>query len=348
MSLKVLSVVGARPQFVKAAAVSRSIAGRDDMTEVLVHTGQHRDPELSDVFFSELRIRKPDHHLNISGGTHGDMTGRMLVAVERVMIEEKPDVVLVYGDTNSTLAGALAAAKLLYPIAHVESGLRSFNKSMPEEINRVVTDHVSELLFCPTEAAVENLRNEGIVDHVHLVGDVMYDAALYAAGRPDARSDVLKRLGLEKRAYAVATVHRAANTDTREALSRVLDWLGEAAREQIVVMPLHPRTRKAAERFGLSFEGLRIVAPLGYFDMAALVGGAQAIFTDSGGLQKEAYFHHKRCVTLRDETEWVETIACGWNRLWTESEYRPQKNIDEYGDGRAAERLLDCLAAHFP
>lgn len=347
MNLKVLSVVGARPQFVKAAAVSRSIAGRGDMTEVMVHTGQHKDPELSDVFFDELRIRKPDHHLNISGGTHGDMTGRMLVAVERVMIEEKPDVVLVYGDTNSTLAGAVAAAKLLYPIAHVESGLRSFNKSMPEEINRMVTDHISELLFCPTKAAVENLRNEGIVDDVHLVGDVMYDAALYAAGRPGARSDVLKRLGLERRAYAVATVHRAENTDTREALSRVLDWLGEAAQKRIVVMPLHPRTRKAAERFGLSFEGMRIVAPLGYFDMAALVGGAQAIFTDSGGLQKEAYFHHKRCVTLRNETEWVETIACGWNRLWTEPEYQPQKNIDEYGDGRAGERILDCLAAHF-
>jgi UDP-GlcNAc3NAcA epimerase len=342
---RILSVVGARPQFIKAAPVSRAIGRLPALSEILVHTGQHHDPEMSAVFFEELDIPAPRHHLGIHGGTHGAMTGRMLEALERVMLAEKPDWVLVYGDTNSTLAGALAAAKLDLPVAHVEAGLRSFNWRMPEEVNRVVADRVSRLLLCPTATAAANLAREGIVEGVHRVGDVMYDATLAAAEKARAGSRILAELGLEPGRFALATVHRAENTDDREALAAILDFLRAHARARRVVLPLHPRTRAAAGRFGLDLGGLDVVAPLGYLDMARLVDTCAEVLTDSGGLQKEAYFHRKPCVTLRAETEWVETVEAGWNRLWRGPDYGPRRDIKDYGDGRAAERIARLLEA---
>ncbi|MBX6323223.1 MAG: UDP-N-acetylglucosamine 2-epimerase (non-hydrolyzing), partial [Rhodospirillaceae bacterium] len=341
--MKLLSVVGARPQFVKAAVLSRALAAGGGLREVMVHTGQHFDDEMSAVFFRELSIPAPAYELGVHGGGHGAMTGRMLAALEPVIEAEAPDLVLVYGDTNSTLAGALAAAKLHVPVAHVEAGLRSFNRRMPEEVNRVLTDHASDLLFCPTAAAVENLRREGIVGGVHWVGDVMYDAALFAGARARAESDIVTRLGLDDGGYALATVHRAENTDDEARLRRVVACLRAQVRERPVVLPLHPRTRQAAERFGIDLDGLLVCPPLGYLDMARLLQGAALVLTDSGGLQKEAYFHRVPCVTLRDETEWVETVECGWNRLWTEPAYKPRRPIDDYGDGRAGEAVVAAL-----
>lgn len=343
MSVKILTVIGARPQFIKAAAVSRSIAARNDLREVMVHTGQHFDSDMSDVFFEELDIPKPDHYLGVNGGGHGQMTGRMLEQLESVMIEENPDWVLVYGDTNSTIAGALAAAKLLIPVAHVEAGLRSFNRAMPEEINRVMTDHISRLLFCPTQASVTNLQNEGITEGAHHVGDVMYDATLHAAERASETSTILTDLGLEGADFTLATLHRAENTNTAENLSAALAFLKQRAAERTVVLPLHPRTKQAAERFGLNFDGLKVISPVGYLDMARLLSGCCEVMTDSGGVQKEAYFHRKPCVTLRDETEWVETIEAGWNRLWKGPDYSPQSEINDYGVGQASGTIIDRL-----
>ena len=337
---KIISVLGARPQFIKAAPVSRALAAQPGIREVIVHTGQHFDPEMSGDFFRELELAAPAYDLGIHDGGHGAMTGRMLQALEPILKAERPDAVLVYGDTNSTLAGALAAAKLHIPVAHVEAGLRSFNRRMPEETNRVLTDHVSTLLFCPTDAAVENLAREGIAAGVEKVGDVMYDAALHAGTRAHTESRILERLGLAEGAFAVATVHRAENTDDPETLSQVLDYLRECAGAQPVVMPLHPRTRGAIERAGLSVDGLLAVPPCGYLDMHRLLQGATAVYTDSGGLQKEAYFHRTPCVTLRGETEWVETVENGWNRLWRGPGYRPRRRIAEYGDGDAAGKIV--------
>jgi UDP-GlcNAc3NAcA epimerase len=345
--LRILTVVGARPQFIKAAVLSRAIAAEPRATEIMVHTGQHFDDNMSDIFFRELAIPAPAHHLGINGGGHGEMTGRMLAALEPVMIAVKPDAVVVYGDTNSTLAGALAAVKLRLPVAHVEAGLRSFNRAMPEEINRVLADHASDLLFCPTEAAVANLRREGISEGVCAVGDVMYDAALFARAAAEERSEILERLGLERGRYAVATLHRAENTDDPRALKRAIDYLTTAARERRIVFPIHPRTRAAAAAAELSLAALDVVEPLGYFDMHRLLQDAALVFTDSGGLQKEAYFHRVPCVTLRAETEWVETVACGWNRLWEVESYRPRRDIAEYGDGRAGERILRAILERY-
>jgi UDP-GlcNAc3NAcA epimerase len=342
--VKVLSVVGARPQFVKAAVLSRALAEVADIEEVMVHTGQHFDRNMSELFFEELEMAPPRFSLGIHGGEHGAMTGRMLEGLEQIMITETPDWVLVYGDTNSTLAGALAGAKLHLPVAHVEAGLRSWNRRMPEEINRVLTDHASTLLFCPTRAAVDNLTREGIVRGVHHVGDVMFDATLYARGRAQ-RSDVLDRLDLQPGQYAVATVHRAENTDDPDRLAEVLAYLRKEATSLPVVLPLHPRTRAAVEENGQSLAGLRTCHPLGYLDMTRLVSECRAVFTDSGGLQKEAYFHCKPCVTLREETEWVETIECGWNRLWSQESYRPRRDISDYGDGHAAQQMVALLQA---
>jgi len=342
---RVLTIVGARPQFIKAAAVNRAFGNQDVLEEVMVHTGQHFDPGMSDVFFDEMEISAPAHNLGINGGSHGEMTGRMLEELERVMQAEQPDMVLIYGDTNSTLAGALAAAKLMIPVAHVEAGLRSFNRAMPEEVNRVLADHVSNLLFCPTRAAVNNLANEGVTDGVHNVGDVMFDSTVFATEKASKHSTILKRLGIKPGDYAVSTIHRAESTDNRETLVEILDWLKEMARDIVVVLPLHPRTRDAAKQFGLDFKGLMQCDPVGYLDMTQLLNGALAVYTDSGGLQKEAYFHKKPCVTLRDETEWVETIECGWNRLWKGADYVPRKDVIEYGDGNASEVILDHIKA---
>lgn len=273
MTLKVLTVVGARPQFIKAAAVSRAIRETDGLEEVMIHTGQHFDKNMSDVFFDELDIPAPAYQLDIHGGGHGEMTGRMLSAIEPVLMSEKPDWVVVYGDTNSTLAGALAAAKLHIPIAHVEAGLRSFNRRMPEEVNRVLTDHISTMHLCPTRAAVKCLDREGIRDGVHHIGDVMYDATLFAAERAEKGSDILHRLGIGHKSYAVATVHRPENTESPELLQAVISYLRKHAEGDPVVLPLHPRTRQYAERVGVGLEGLMVIEPVGYIDMAKLLQG---------------------------------------------------------------------------
>lgn len=355
--MKVMTVVGARPQFIKAAAVSRAIqkaAGRD--AEIIVHTGQHFDDNMSRIFFEELRIPEPRYNLGISGGSHGDMTGRMLAAIEQVIVQEKPDLVVVHGDTNSTLAGALAAVKLHVPVGHVESGLRSFNRRMPEEINRVVTDHVASLLFCPTTAAVTNLRAEGITRGVHLTGDVMYDSALYYMDLARQQSDVLRRLGLEPGEFYLATIHRAENTDDPQRLRDILAALDAAPRQ--VVLPAHPRTRKTLLQLGLAPARVRLVDPVSYLDMLMLESSARAILTDSGGVQKEAYFAAVPCITLRDETEWVELVEAGWNRVvgargqaiaeaieWAEKTDRSSAPRALYGDGRAAEHIVEVICS---
>ena len=317
--LKIITVVGARPQFIKAAAVSRVIGSQYQgiIEEKIVHTGQHFDDNMSQVFFDELNIPKPHYHLAISGGSHGAMTGKMLEGIENVLLAEKPDWVLIYGDTNSTLAGALAAAKLHIPVAHVEAGLRSFNMRMPEEINRVVADRVSALLFCPTQTAVTNLHNEGIRQGVHNVGDVMYDVALYYQDRARQESGILSRLKVESSKFALATCHRAENTDDPNRLNEILSALAEIAKTLPVVLPLHPRTRKLTDTYGLGhhLDALTVTEPLSFLDMVALEQASQVILTDSGGVQKEAFFYGVPCITMRDETEWVETVQLGWNHL---------------------------------
>jgi UDP-N-acetylglucosamine 2-epimerase len=363
--MKVVTVVGARPQFVKAAPVSKAL--RRDHTELLVHTGQHYDRALSDLFFEEMDIPRPDHELGVGSGSHGRQTGQMLIGIEEVLLAERPDWVLVYGDTNSTLAGALAAVKLGIPVAHVEAGLRSFNRAMPEEHNRILTDHCADLLLCPTQTAVDLLRAEGVTRGVHLVGDVMYDAALQFAGVARQRSTILAELGLTPKAYALATLHRPYNTDDPARLREVLAALD--ALEMPVILPLHPRTRSRIAELGSTHtctcgeaqrrckcHASRItqyVPPVGYLDMLALEQSAALILTDSGGVQKEAYFFAVPCVTLRPETEWVETVAAGWNRLaWgdaavvVEAARRPwptEPPPPVFGDGRAAERIVALL-----
>jgi len=322
--------------------VSRALAA-EGLIEILVHTGQHFDAAMSDVFFEELSIPKPAYNLEVNSLGHGAMTGRMLEKLEEVLLEERPDLVLVYGDTNSTAAGALAAAKLNIPVAHVEAGLRSFNRRMPEEINRVLADHLSDILLCPTATAIANLAAEGITEGVHAVGDVMFDTTLAAIARAEDRSRILETLGLTPQGYAAATLHRAENTDDERRLRAVIAWLEQAAREQPVVMVVHPRTKKRLAGIGIEPRGLRLVDPLGYLDMARLVHHASAVFTDSGGLQKEAYFHRVPCVTLREETEWVETVEAGWNRLWTVPDYRPRREIEDYGKGQASEAIAKLL-----
>lgn len=316
---KVLTIVGARPQFVKAAMLSNGLRSSEHFSEVIVHTGQHYDPGMSDVFFEQLGIPAPGYSLGMAGGGHGEMTGRMLCALEPVMIKEAPDLVLVYGDTNSTIAGSLTAAKLHIPIAHVEAGLRSFNRRMPEEVNRVLTDHMSELLFCPTESAVRNLMAEGIESGVHLVGDIMFDAALHF-GRiaKDSIKGGLHRL-LPAGGYVLATIHRQENTDDPQKLRRIVDALATLSKEIPVVLPLHPRTRDRLAVMGftdsLRCKGMHVTEPLGYLEMLAMEQAASLIVTDSGGVQKEAYFFNVPCITLRDQTEWGELVDLGWNRL---------------------------------
>lgn len=345
MTARLLTVVGARPQFVKAMPVSRAIAAAPGLTEVLVHTGQHHDAALSDGFFRELGLPEPVENLGIHGGSHGEMTGRMLAALDGVIARHAPDLVIVYGDTNSTLAGALAAAKAGVPVAHVEAGLRVFDRSMPEETNRVVVDHLSRLLFAPTRAAVGHLAREGIVEGVCHVGDVMQDAVLAMAALPVRSGDsALHRLSLPPGAYAVATLHRAATTQSAASLAAAVGYLRRYVRRMPVVLPLHPRTREAAARFGVDLSDLTVVEPLGPIDMQRLLADCALVLTDSGGLQKEAYFHRKPCVTLRDDTEWSETVDAGWNRLWTVDDYRPRREIDDYGAGDAAERIVATIA----
>lgn len=316
---KIVTIVGARPQFIKAAAISRVI--RDEyagtIEEILVHTGQHYNENMSNVFFKELNIPCPQYHLGITGCSHGAMTGQMLEAIEQVLLVERPDWILIYGDTNSTLAGALAAVKLHIPIAHVETGLRSFNRRMPEEINRILCDRLSTLLFCPSEAAVKNLQAEGINRGVHNVGDVMYDVALFYRDKIKKQDGILQNLDLVKRSFVLATCHRAENTDDPDRLKEIVSALADIAKTVPVVLPLHPRTHKCIHQFGLEhyLTTLKIIDPVSFLEMIALEQAAQVILTDSGGVQKEAFFYGIPCVTMRDETEWVETVELGWNQL---------------------------------
>ena len=350
--MKVLSIVGARPQFVKCAPVSREL--RKVHEEILVHTGQHYDYLLSEVFFRDLGIPAPDYHLEVGSGSHGVQTGRMLAAIEEVIGKEEPEIVLIYGDTNSTLAGALAAAKVHVPVAHVEAGLRSFDRRMPEEVNRVLTDHCSDLLFCPTETAVANLAAEGITRGVHLTGDVMVDALQENLALAKERATV----DLPATGYFLATVHRASNTDDPVALRAIMAAF--ALLEAPVIFPVHPRTRKKFAEYGIRpAENVRIVEPLPYFDMLAALAGARAVLTDSGGVQKEAYILEVPCVTLRENTEWVETLEDGWNVLVGADAGRivaeagragdaRRGHAARFGDGHAAERIAAIIREFEP
>jgi len=357
MTCKIVTIVGARPQFIKAAAVSREILkhpGR--IEEVMVHTGQHYDPNMSQVFFDELEIPAPRYNLEVSGRGHGAMTGRMLEGIEQILLDEKPNWVLIYGDTNSTLAGALAAAKLHIPVAHVEAGLRSFNMRMPEEVNRILADRISTLLLCPSVVAVENLVREGVVNGVYNVGDVMYDVALYYRDRARAHSRILDTLGLEEKGFVLATCHRAENTDDPARLEGIFGALAEVASDDTpVVLPLHPRTHKLLQQLELTsyLDALIVVEPLPFLDMVALEQAAKLILTDSGGVQKEAFFYEVPCLTMRDETEWVETVELGWNRLvgarrtdivTAALASGPGNRVEQpYGNGYASKKIIDEL-----
>lgn len=312
--MEILSIIGARPQFIKCAPLSRAI--RKEHKEILVHTGQHYDPEMSDIFFKELQIPEPDYNLGVGSSSHGEQTGKMLVEIEKLLHKEKPDFVLVYGDTNSTLAGALAASKLNIKVVHVEAGLRSFDRTMPEEINRVLTDQISDLLFCPTETAVLNLRKEGITNGVYNVGDVMFDALEYNLKIAEEKAKVLEVLGISSKEYLVATVHRASNTDSSKNLSSIVNAFFDT--NIPIVFPVHPRTEKYLKQYGLWDKlctKVKVIPPLGYLDMLKLMAHATKILTDSGGVQKEAYMLGVPCITMRDNTEWVETVENGGNVL---------------------------------
>lgn len=350
-----ITVLGARPQFIKAGPVSRALAARG-ISERLLHTGQHYDASMSDVFFEELDLARPSWHLGFGGGTHGAMTGAMLSGIEKILLEENPDAVLVYGDTNSTLAGALAAAKLHMPVAHVEAGLRSFNKRMPEEINRICTDHVSRWLFCSSETSVEQLGREGITEQVYNVGDVMFESLEWAIEKAAETPGLLPSLigGLAGKDFLLMTIHRAENTDDPARLSAIVSGIESSPLP--IIMPLHPRTRGLVAKNGLHFPAIvHLIDPVGYLGMAALLRGSAAVLTDSGGLQKEAYWAGKPCLTLRDQTEWTETVEVGWNRLvGTDAEairagfakLEPAASRPPlYGDGLAAHRIAAVLAA---
>ena len=355
--MKILTIVGARPQFVKAAVVSRELAQSTIIEEILLHTGQHFDKNMSDIFFEEMEIPTPHYNLNINGLSHGAMTGQMLEGIERVCLIEKPDYVMVYGDTNSTIAGALAAKKMGIGVIHVEAGLRSFNMNMPEEINRILTDRISDILFCPTDTSVENLKSDGIVDGKIKViknGDVMQDAAIYYAQKSAERSSILNQLNLKHNDFVLATIHRQENTDSPERLNAIIEALNQIAENLPVVVPIHPRTRNIISRDNLSIK-FSMIDPIGYFDMLELLKKCRLVLTDSGGLQKEAYFFNKYCITLRDETEWVELIHNGFNQLAGADKQAIlnafqqyitksfDKHIDLYGGGKASAQIRHTL-----
>jgi UDP-GlcNAc3NAcA epimerase len=348
--MKILTVVGARPQFIKAAAVSNII--RKEHEEILVHTGQHYDENMSNIFFEELKIPRPDYNLEVGSGGHGTQTGAMLMKLEELYMKEKPDMVLVYGDTNSTFAGALCASKLLIPVAHIEAGLRSFNMNMPEEQNRILTDHISKYLFVPTISAVKNLSAEGITKGVHNVGDVMYDATLNFTELSKEKSKIMQALNLYKEEFILTTIHRAENTNDINRLRNIIEALNESG--QKIILPLHPRTKKYMEDYGLVFNNnIKIIDPIGYLDMISLEMHCKKIVTDSGGVQKEAFFMNKPCITMRDETEWVETVENGWNIIAGTDKakilegivnFMPNKaQANIFGDGHAAEKILQII-----
>ncbi len=353
--MKIASVVGVRPQFVKASVVSREL--RKSNKECLIHTGQHYDYEMNKIFFEELDIPEPDYYLGVGSGSHGQQTGEMLRKLEEVLMVEKPDLVLTYGDTNSTLAGALAASKLGIKNAHIESGLRSFDKSMPEEINRILTDHCSDILFCPTQNAVNNLEEEGITKNVYLTGDVMVDSLLLNKEIAEAKSSLLNDLNLKTRDYIVVTIHRASNTDNFENLQNIIEALREL--NENIIFPIHPRTEKLLKNYNL-YDSLpssvTLVKPLGFLDFIKLMNHAKMILTDSGGVQKEAYILKVPCVTLRENTEWIETIKDGWNVLVGSNKERiiktvngfmpsVQEHCNRFGDGSASNRIAAAINA---
>jgi UDP-GlcNAc3NAcA epimerase len=352
--MKIVSIVGARPQFVKLAAICRAISTHAGWTHRIIHTGQHYDPGLSGVFFEELGIPRPDHDLGVGSGSHGEQTGEMLKRLEPILQAEKPDWVLLYGDTNSTLAGAIVASKLVLRTAHIEAGLRSYRRGMPEEINRVVADHLSDLLLCPTALAVENLRKEGLGDRAVLTGDVMYDASLIYRAEAERRGGPLLETWRQGE-FALATVHRAENTDDPERLREIVRALNEISRNVVpVVWPVHPRTKKKLSELGLDATGVKTIDPISFFEMLLLESRARVILTDSGGVQKEAYFFKVPCITLREETEWVETLENNCNVLTgynAEAIFHAMQNIASagpwsalYGDGNAGLKMLDSLS----
>lgn len=356
--MKILTVIGARPQFVKAAVVSNAFKQHPSLQEIIVHTGQHFDSNMSDVFFNQLQIPRPDHLLSINGGTHGDMTGRMLIEIEKVLLSERPDMLMVYGDTNSTLAGALAASKLHIPVIHVEAGLRSFNMRMPEEVNRILTDRLSHILFCPTQTAVDNLLNEGYSlentqNHVLNIGDVMQDTAMMFKSKSTRPAGVNYEDG-----FILCTMHRAENTDDLTRLTNIVDALNHLHNHVMpVIMPLHPRTAAVLAKHGLSLD-VNILEPAGYFEMLWLLERAALVLTDSGGLQKEAFFFEKPCVTMRDQTEWVELVDMGVNTLSGADQGRivlavkqmQNKPVSDpnhiYGGGTASRKIAEFMAAY--
>lgn len=355
--MKLLTVIGARPQFIKTAALSRELKIRN-CSEIIVHTGQHYDPNMSEVFFEELKISSPKYQLEIKSSKHGEMTGMMLSEIERVCLLEKPDILVVYGDTNSTLAGALAAAKIHIPIAHIEAGLRSFNKSMPEEINRLLTDHMSDILFPPTKTAESHLISEGIdKNKIHVVGDIMYDVSKYYAPLSEQKENLLFKLNVKKKEYILVTCHRQENTNSPERLKAIFTALMRISERYPVICPLHPRTKKYLSEVSWFKETpqLKIIEPVGYLEMIALERNAKLITTDSGGIQKEAYFYHVPCVTFRDETEWTELVENNWNTLCPptsdENIIRAiEKSLDTkgndvnlYGEGNTAKLIADVI-----
>ncbi|KIM12219.1 MAG: UDP-N-acetylglucosamine 2-epimerase [Sulfurovum sp. FS08-3] len=351
--IKILTILGARPQFIKAGSVSREIAKHKVIEEVIVHTGQHYDANMSDIFFDEMQIPKPNYFLGIGGKSHGAMTGQMIEKIEEVAIKEKPDWIMVYGDTNSTLAGAIVASKLHIKLAHIEAGLRSFNMKMPEEVNRILTDRVSSILFCPTDVAVQNLKNEGYENFdckIVKSGDVMQDGAIFY------KNLAVKPNIAIKKDFILCTIHRAENTDDETRLKSIFEALEEIAKEKQVILPLHPRTKKILENLKLDISHLTIIDPVGYLEMVWLIDNCDFVMTDSGGLQKEAYFFEKQCITLRDETEWVELVECGANTLVganKEKIMEAYKNhsifniqnsqLDLYGGGKASENIIKEL-----
>ena len=359
MKRKILTVIGARPQFIKSATVSRLIAleKNSDINEIIAHTGQHYDDNMSDLFFRELAIPKPSYNLNVGSGSHAKQTGDIMLGLEKIVEIESPDLILVYGDTNTTLAGALVAAKSNCYLAHVEAGLRSYRKGMPEEVNRVVTDSLSDLLFCPTISAKNNLISEGKGDNALLVGDVMHDSFLHFSKELDPNK-VLQSFGLEANNFMLSTIHRAENTDDINILKNIISSLRVFLSEIKILLPLHPRTKKVIQENKISLEGFHIIEPISYKTMISFLIGSKLVVTDSGGLQKEAYFARTPCVTVRDETEWLETLSNGWNRLAPPSNsdciissIRDALNIDVnktdyvefYGDGHASEKIVAYL-----
>ncbi len=357
--MKVLTIVGARPQFIKACMLSKALRSNADVNEVIVHTGQHYDNNMSNVFFKQLKLPEPDVYLGIGSGTHGEQTGKMLSELEKVMLSNNPDLVVVYGDTNSTLAGSLAAAKLHISVAHVEAGLRSFNRQMPEEVNRVITDHLSYWLFCPSQAAAENLRQEGMKEKIFITGDIMYDAVLHFKKYAERQSTILQDLSLAEGGYYLATIHRAENTDDPKRLKSIIDAFQRLQKN--VILPLHPRTRRKINEFNLNdfieTDHIKIMEPLDYFDTLELAAKANVILTDSGGLQKEAYMLQVPCVTLRDETEWMETVETGWNQLaganreeiinTVMKRHSPKESPPIFGDGNASQKIVEILVSDF-